>query len=307
MRGQTILSMQEQQAYERAAFTLASTGMPLVFTLDPTVIRTSSYVINPLRAISRIETISGTNEWRGLTSGAVVATYESEATEAADQTPTLTQPAVLVQRAQTFVPFSREVDQDWAGVQTEMAGLFQESKDILEATQFLTGAGTTVFPQGILTGLTTSERIQCGTTGVFAVADLYNLQGAVPPRARNGNATFLASLTQLNRVRGLDTGGGGALWVQLQQGLPPSLIGMPVYELSTMTATLAGAGNKLMVVGDFATGYLIVDRIGMDIELIPHLFGASNRYPTGQRGLWAMWRNSAKVLDKNRFRYLETI
>jgi HK97 family phage major capsid protein len=61
-----------------------------------------------------------------------------------------------------------------------------------------------------------------------------------------------------------------------------------------------------MIVGDFSGGYLIVDRIGMEIELIPHLFGATNRYPTGQRGLWALWRNSAKVLDANRFRFLQT-
>jgi len=34
----------------------------------------------------------------------------------------------------------------------------------------------------------------------------------------------------------------------------------------------------------------------MSVELIPHLFGSSNRYPTGQRGLYMYWRNSSKVL-----------
>lgn len=298
------LNHAEQEAIERA-FTLGTTGIPVVWTLDPTIIRTSNYVINPIRAISRVETISGTNEWRGVTSGAVVATYETEATEAADQTPTLTQPAVQVQRAQTFVPFSREVDQDVDSLQNEMAGLFQEAKDILEATQFLTGAGTTSFPQGILTGLTTTQRVQTVGAGAFVVGDLYALQNALPPRARNAGSQFLASLTQLNRIRALDTSGGSSLWVQLGSGLPGQLLGMSAYELSTMVTVLT-TGSKLMIVGDFSGGYLIVDRIGMEIELIPHLFGASNRYPTGQRGLWAMWRNSAKVLDANRFRYLET-
>ncbi len=45
------------------------------------------------------------------------------------------------------------------------------------------------------------------------------------------------------------------------------------------------AGAKPLIVGDFAS-FLIVDRLGMSIELIPHLFGA-NRRPTGQRGLYA--------------------
>lgn len=301
-----MLTTEEQGVLERAAFTLGTTGMPLVFQLDPTVIRTSNYVINPIRRISRVETISGTNEWRGLTSGAVVATYEAEATEAADQTPTLTQPAVKVQRAQTFVPYSREVDQDWSQVQSEMAGLFQEAKDILEATQFYSGAGTTVFPQGVRTGLTNTQRVQTATTAVFVVGDLYALQNALPPRARNAGSSFIASLTQLNRIRALDTSGGSSLWVQLGSGLPGQLLGMSAYELSTMPTAITTT-TDLMIVGDFKTGYLIVDRIGMELELIPHLFGASNRFPTGQRGLWAMWRNSAIVLDANRFRFLQVL
>ena len=30
---------------------------------------------------------------------------------------------------------------------------------------------------------------------------------------------------------------------------------------------------------------------------IPHLFGGSNRFPTGQRGLYLWWRNSSQVLS----------
>jgi HK97 family phage major capsid protein len=55
-----------------------------------------------------------------------------------------------------------------------------------------------------------------------------------------------------------------------------------------------------MIYGDFSR-YLIVDRVGLTVETIPHLFGASQR-PTGQRGLYAYWRNGAKVLDANAFR-----
>ena len=48
---------------------------------------------------------------------------------------------------------------------------------------------------------------------------------------------------------------------------------------------------------------MIVDRIGLSVELIPHLFGANQR-PTGQRGLYAYWRISSKVVDANAFRAL---
>src|SRR5204863_3335086 len=100
------------------------------------------------------------------------------------------------------------------------------------------------------------------------------------------------------------TSGGSSLWVQLGNGLPGQLIGMEAYELSTMPTALTTT-TDLMVVGDFSNGYLIVDRIGMEVELIPHLFGATNRFPTGQRGLWAFWRTGAGVVVANAFRYLE--
>jgi HK97 family phage major capsid protein len=59
---------------------------------------------------------------------------------------------------------------------------------------------------------------------------------------------------------------------------------------------------KHVVFGDFSR-YLIVDRVGLTVDFIPHLFGASQR-PTGQRGLYCYWRNGAKVLDANAFRAL---
>ena len=72
-----------------------------------------------------------------------------------------------------------------------------------------------------------------------------------------------------------------------------------------MVSTLSTTGSKIMIAGDFKTGYTIVDRVGMSVEIIPHLFGATNRYPTGQRGLYAFWRTGAGVVALNALRYLE--
>ena len=43
--------------------------------------------------------------------------------------------------------------------------------------------------------------------------------------------------------------------------------------------------------------------LGMNVELVPHILG-SNRRPTGQRGLLAVWWNNSKVLVDNAFRVL---
>ena len=40
------------------------------------------------------------------------------------------------------------------------------------------------------------------------------------------------------------------------------------------------------------------------VELVPHLFGTANNFPTGQRGIFALWRNSSVVLVEQAFRLL---
>jgi predicted phage gp36 major capsid-like protein len=40
-------------------------------------------------------------------------------------------------------------------------------------------------------------------------------------------------------------------------------------------------------------------------ELIPHVFGPTNRFPMGQRGIYAYWRTGTTVAALNAFRYLE--
>ena len=39
--------------------------------------------------------------------------------------------------------------------------------------------------------------------------------------------------------------------------------------------------------------YYIIERVGMTVETIPHLWAAASM-PTGQRGIYAWWRNTAK-------------
>jgi HK97 family phage major capsid protein len=113
----------------------------------------------------------------------------------------------------------------------------------------------------------------------------------------------MANKAIYNVIRQLDTAGGASLWARLAEGRPSRLVDYPVYEASAMSGALT-TGQKVAVLGDFKK-FLIVDRVGMSVELIPHLFGATNRFPTGQRGLFAVWRNTSKVLDANAFRLLK--
>jgi HK97 family phage major capsid protein len=265
----------------------ANGGFAVVYTLDPTIIPTSNLSVNPFRAIARQETIAGTNEWRGVTSAGVTATRVAEATEATDNSPTIAQPAVVVQRVQSFVPFSIELGQDWGALQNEMIGMIMDAKDDEEAVSFTTGGGTAPAAQGVLTGATNT--VTTGGTATFAVADIYKVWEALPPRFRP-RAQWVANLAQFDRVRQFDTAGGASIFVQnLQIGfnnrqggpqpgggdLGATLLGRPAWENSAMASTIT-TGSKLAAVGDWRY-FIIVDRVGMDVEVIPHLFGASNR------------------------------
>jgi predicted phage gp36 major capsid-like protein len=64
------------------------------------------------------------------------------------------------------------------------------------------------------------------------------------------------------------------------QGRNGTLLGKQVLEWSTVQTSLTTTGQRLAILGDWS-GFTIVDRLGAQIELIPHLFGATNHFPRG--------------------------
>jgi len=288
----------------------SSGGYNIPFTLDPTVIHTSSHSVNPFRSISRVVQVV-TDNWNGVTSAGVTARYTTEADEVGDNAPSFGQPSIHPERADCFVPYSIELGQDWSGLQSELTMMVQEAKDDLEATKFAFGTGTDQ-PQGVLIGGTAS--VTTSGTAALAVGDIFLAEEALAPRHRS-RAQWVANRSIYNRIRQFDTNGGANLWTEnLQVGLANNgptpgntgynLIGYQANELSTMGTTVA-TGGTVAVLGDFSK-YVIVDRIGMSVEIVPHLFATANNRPSGSRGLFAFWRNSAEVVDPLAFRKIIT-
>lgn len=292
---------------ERTALALGTDtngGYAVPFMLDPSVILTSDGSINPLRRIARVVQIVG-KEWQGLTSSGITVSRDSEASEVSDDGPTFAQPTVRTVKVQGFVPFSIEIEQDWATMRSEITMMLADAKETEEATSFVTGDGTGNNPGGV-PGSLDYATCQVDGGGSFTSAELYKVEEDLAPRWR-ARASWMANRSIYNRIRQLSSASdGGDLWVRLGQGLPPELIGYPAYEASTMTTTTAGTNDRLLVFGDFSQ-FLIVDRVGMSVELVPHLFGTGSNRPNGQRGLYAFWRNNATVLVDNAFRFLTNI
>ena len=84
-----------------------------------------------------------------------------------------------------------------------------------------------------------------------------------------------------------------------------TLFGRPVYTTDyapEFTGTTAAA--NILVVGDFSN-FVVAQRAGMSVELIPHLFGATNSRPTNQRGFFATARHGFDSVNDLGFRLLQ--
>ena len=203
------LSAEEQRAMSLGSDGAGGYAVP--FQLDPTVILTSAGVAGDMRSISRVETIVG-KEWQGIVSAGISVTRDgnataleagelgrqAEAAEANDNSFTLTQPTVRVQRVQGFVPFTLEIDQDWGGLRSEITRMLADAKLREEAYSFTAGTGTLPFAEGFLQNASTVSA-GTGTAGTDGgnlkskmPAVLYALEEALDPRWR-ANGTFVAS------------------------------------------------------------------------------------------------------------------
>lgn len=291
------LNADEQRAL--ALGTDSAGGYAVPVQLDPTVILTDTVGISPVRELARVERIVG-KEWQGITSGGVTVTRKAEAAEATDDSFTLSQVTIKANRVDGFVPFSYELEDDWGGLRGEITRELARAKNKEERSSFVTGDGTGLNPQGVVTG---AQTVTAGGTAAFAVADLYKLEEALLPEYRDG-AVMLGNKFIYNKVRQFDTAGGANLWERIGKGQPNELLGYSAYEATAMAAALT-TGSKILVFGNLAEGYIIVDRVGMTVELIPNLVGA-NRRPTGQRGIFAVWRNNAKMIVPQAVKVLVT-
>jgi HK97 family phage major capsid protein len=277
--------------------TTTAGGYAIPITIDPTITLVSNGSINPVRQISDVITIT-TREYRTLATDGLTATYAAEMAEVADNSPTLAQPDVVTERAHAFVPISFELFMDWGSLVPQLNELFSDAKDVLEATKFLSGAGhSSNEPQGILTGLAliTSAKVSTAGSAAVATTDIYTLKNTVPFRFM-ASTTFVASPSMVDRLYRL-VPRASTTDPTLVSDNRDSMLGRPLVEYSAMTASIASTSN-IVIAGDFKKGFRIVDRIGMTVEVVSHLFGTNQR-PVGARGLYCYWRNSSTVISSS--------
>lgn len=306
------LTVQEQAALGSYSNSGADGGYALPVTLDPSLVPTADVAQSDIRLIARVIPITG-KEWNGVTSGGITASRVGENTAITGTSPTLAQPRIVPTAVKVAIPFSVEVDGDWGQLATEMAREIAEAKANEEAETFTTGTGDgATGPQGIERMADTSI-IWTQASASFGVEDVYACEtdtatGAtgnpLPVRFRRA-AKFLANKSIYNKIRQFSVGtvGEGSIWQRgIAAGMPNELIGYPAYENSEMDATVAN-GNDILILGQFNPYFTIVDRVGMSVELVPHMIDGDGKL-TGQRAIFAFWRNGSRILSSAAFRKL---
>jgi len=167
-----------------------------------------------------------------------------------------------------------------------------DGKDVLDAAAFLTGTGTNQ-PGGILNiggtgGLTTTQRQQTNTVATYAIGDPYLLKAALPARFIN-TSTYVAAPGIWDTTYRFVGGNSTEPFQMPSRG--GEMLGRPKVELSSMVTT-STTGSKIMMLGDFRTGYLIADGLGMQVELIPR---PSARRTGSRPASVASWRSGVPV------------
>lgn len=309
VKGHLLWTDREAQAYRRVAEVKTALGLGsgggasmVPLTLDPAIMLTNDGSINPLRNISRVVQ-TASNSWRGVTSAGATAEWKAEHAQAADGTPALDDPEIPVHLGDVDVIYSYEIGMDAVNFVQGMQDVMMDAADNLAVAAYTTGTGSGQ-PKGIVTALAgTASEINGGGTEALIAADPFTLQNALPARF-SANAQWCAHIATINTLRQFETTNGALKFPELV-GSPAQLLSKPMNELSNMDGSVsaaATANNYLLVYGDFKQ-FVIVDRIGSTIEVLP-AYGANQR-PTAQRHCFLTFRTGSDVVVPQAFRMLD--
>jgi HK97 family phage major capsid protein/HK97 family phage prohead protease len=301
------LSPEEERVANAVVGTTTTGGYMVPYQFDPTIVPIGTWTsINPYRQYCTIEQLVGANVWKAVASGPVTATRTTEAAATTENAPTYETQEITVKRVQAQVTFSIETEQDRPDFASSIATLLNEAKDTEEENAFTLGdgSGSAPFGMGGVHGTTNGFWTLLDTNGAaVAKTDLGLAEAALPLRWRM-NAHWFFCRGMIRTVQAFETAYGELFNGQYYGGVgnPASnrfgntglqLLGYPVIETPSVPNTPSTVSTLWGMFGD-PKQFIIVDRVGMNIELIPHVFGAAQGIlTTGQRAIYAMWRNSA--------------
>lgn len=173
-----------------------------------------------------------------------------------------------------LVDISSQLLEDSAfDMEAEMNLEFAEQFAKAEGAAFISGNGTNK-PTGITNGSTVGSTA-AAAAAALATDDLINLMHDIKTPYMS-NATFMFNRQTLGEIRKLkDTAGQYIFQTGFsgQSGVPNTILGSPYVEAPDVADIAADA--KSVIYGDFRRGYMIVDRVALQVLRDPYSQAAS--------------------------------
>lgn len=150
---------------------------------------------------------------------------------------------------------------------------------ITEETAYLTGSGAQR-PLGVFiasdNGISTSRDTTCSGTSDFTVDELIDVLYSLKAQYQ-ANATWLVHRTFVKMLRKKKSGDGQYLWQPaITAGQPDTILNRPVAMNENAPSTFT-TGQYIALVGDFKTGYWIVDSLEMELQRLDELLALRNQ------------------------------
>ncbi|MCH2548117.1 MAG: phage major capsid protein [Alphaproteobacteria bacterium] len=223
---------------------------------------------SPMRALAGVETISSDSLEILEDVGEAAAGWTTETGAVTDTTtPQIGKRIIAVHElyaqpkaTQKLVDDSAIDIENWIG--EKVAAIFARK----ESTAFISGTGTGQ-PRGILTYTAGTdwgeiEQISSGVDGAVTADSLMNLYYSLKEEY-SSRATFMMNRSVVQAIRLIkDSATDQYIWQPgLSAGAPDTLLGVPVAQSNDMP--VAAINSLSVALADFASAYLIVDRIGI--------------------------------------------
>jgi HK97 family phage major capsid protein len=237
--------------------------------------------VSPMRAIATVRTTGATVFKKPVSITAAATGWAAESgARAVTASPTLA--SIDVTAGELFANLAATqtlLDDAYVNVEEWIAEEVEQAFAAQERAAFVSGDGTNK-PKGFLASTIVAEAshtwdklgyVASGAAGAFAASNPADriVDLVYTPRAEfRQNGRFVMNRKTLSAIRKLKDSEGRYLWQPESQGPGATILGYPVTEIEDMPDIAADA--YAIAFGDFARGYLIVDRAGVRVLRDPY-------------------------------------
>lgn len=223
---------------------------------------------SPIRSIASVRQTGNPSVIYPARVGRTNAKWKGENQPQEASEPSFGEAEIAVKELNTFVDISNQLLVDSSGVaEREVREALAEDFAQKEGVAFVEGDGV-LMPHGFMSDSRVAYTANGHATNLSADALISLLYGL--PAAYRRNASWVMNSTTIAVIRKLKDGQGNYLWQPgLQAGQPETILGRPVVDAVDMPDV--ASGEFPIAVGDFNSGYRVVDRQELSILVNPFI------------------------------------